>query len=336
MKIISTSKRHLIPGCLFFILLSFALFKPSLAQEIRAAWLVRYDWKTKNQVDDILSVAVKNGITDIYIQIRGRGDAYYKESYEPYAQSFNDSHDRLKEFLSKGRQLNIRIHAWINVFLVGSDRDKPFPRNHVLSLHPEWVIKDENNRSLLDYKFNEYGPKLLEGIYLNPSLDEVLNYHLRLINHIIKNYPFDGIHLDYFRLPSKAFYNSEKISPKNVSKKLGHFLFEVKKGMLKYRVNSVLSVAVKSDLKNAKNEYGQDWASWLNKKYIDYTVAMNYTKSNSIFLSKIEEIPGSLRNKIVMGISIYDKPFSQAQWQVKAALENGFTKISFFSMKYLK
>ena len=327
------SKKHLLWGCFFFIFI--LLLYPSRAnsQDYKAAWLIRYDWKTSKQIDKIITSASSHQITDIFVQVRGRGDAYYRKTYEPAAIKFKNSHDRLDEFISKCRHLNIRVHAWINVFLVGSDRNKPFPENHVLANHPEWVIRDQNGKSLLEYSHENYAKLKLEGIYLDPIKKGVEEYHLDLIEHIAKNYPFDGIHLDYFRLPSRQFYLNDPGYVEKVTMKLNDFLSKTKKRIQKYRINSLLSVAVKSDFIIALEEFGQDWPGWLEKNYIDYAFVMNYTTSDSVFTRKLIKIPLELRHKVVVGISLYDKTFDNAEEQMKKARKLGFIKHSFFSMK---
>ena len=322
-------------GCLFFIFLVILFPEKAYSQDYKAAWLIRYDWRTSKQIDEIISLAISYRITDIFIQVRGRGDAYYRKAYEPVAIKFENKHDRLTEFISKCRHLNIRVHAWINMFLVGSDRNKPFPVNHILSNHSDWVIADPNGTSLLAYSHKDYSKLKLEGIYVDPMIEGVRKYHLELIEHVIKSYAFDGIHLDYFRLPSKKFYTNAPEYVEKIAQKLDDFLIKTKKVIQKFRINSVLSVAVKSDLNIARNEYGQDWPGWLKKNYIDYAIIMNYTKKNSVFTQKLSKIPSGLRPKIVVGISLYDKSFEEASIQISKANKLGFNKLSFFSMKNL-
>ena len=311
----------------FFI--SAILFSLKLqAQEMKAAWLVRHNWQSSAHVDSVLALAAQNKISDIFIQIRGRGDAYYINSFEPFGRDFNSDNDLLTLFIEKARYLNIRTHGWINVLLVGSDRNSPFPENHVLQLHPDWVLIDSKGKSLLDYSYESYASVALEGIYLNPLIPDVLDYHIKLIEHIIKNYPFDGIHLDYLRLPSPPFYGGSVTRVDSVTSVLDQFVKNAQKVIRRHRVNGLVTIAVKSNIQSARLEYGQDWPLWLKNNYIDYAVMMNYTRNDNRFIRHLEPIPPDLRKRVIVGVSIYDKPLSQAMHQIEKATEKGFNKFN--------
>jgi uncharacterized lipoprotein YddW (UPF0748 family) len=81
------------------ILLLMALLPPQLAiapgiaarrsadsvREIRALWVVRHALVSPVEVRRLVERASANGITDLIVQVRGRGDAYYNSSFEPRA-----------------------------------------------------------------------------------------------------------------------------------------------------------------------------------------------------------------------------------------------------------
>ncbi|MCX7958621.1 MAG: family 10 glycosylhydrolase, partial [Deltaproteobacteria bacterium] len=61
--------------------------------EARSVWITRWDYeKSKNNGPQSIAAIMKN-ISDanfnmVYFQVRGRADAYYKSSYEPWASEF--------------------------------------------------------------------------------------------------------------------------------------------------------------------------------------------------------------------------------------------------------
>ncbi len=319
----------------FFVLLTTLFLEYGQGQEIKAAWVVRFNWQTSDQVDSVLSLAAKNKLTDIFIQLRGRGDAYYARATEPVAKNYNIEKDILKSFIVRAKYLNIRVHAWINVFLAGTERQYPYPPNHLLSRHPDWVLRDENGKSLLEYSYKTYAGVGLEGIYLNPLLPEVRNYHLKLISGILANYPFSGIHLDYFRLPSEKFYTGSVKDVAAVSDSITVFIRDLRRIINKNRINPVLSVAVKADIVKAEKVFAQNWGKWLDENYIDYAAIMNYSKSDYQFENILKSIPVRFRRRVIVGVSIYDKETEQVVRQLRIAEKSGYNKVSFFPLKYL-
>jgi len=48
-------------------------------------WVVRHNIATSGQIDELLKTAKSTGIKNLFVQVRGRGDAYYSSSIEPAA-----------------------------------------------------------------------------------------------------------------------------------------------------------------------------------------------------------------------------------------------------------
>ena len=75
--------------------------------------------------------AARAGITDLFVQVRGRGDAYYESSIVPAALPLRDAwkrhgrYDPLEDVLESAHARGIRVHAWMNVYLVQSGSDVP-------------------------------------------------------------------------------------------------------------------------------------------------------------------------------------------------------------------
>jgi len=51
----------------------------------KALWVVRDRITTAKAIDDLLADATTRGIFDLVVQVRGRGDAYYRSELEPQA-----------------------------------------------------------------------------------------------------------------------------------------------------------------------------------------------------------------------------------------------------------
>jgi uncharacterized lipoprotein YddW (UPF0748 family) len=321
-------------GAFFLLALSF-LGNSLQASELKGAWLTRFYWDNPVKVDSLLQMAANAGLTDVFVQIRGRGEAFYRSSYEPIAAPFAKNDQLLNDLLVKARLMGIRIHAWVNVFLVGSDLHQPFPEKHILSKHPEWVLKDANLLSLLKYKHQDYSRLQLEGIYINPMSEEVQAYTLKIIKDIFSKYPFDGLHLDYFRLPSPRFYTGSLSSGAMLKKSLTVFLRNIKAEVRKQRGSVILSVAVKANLTDAGMMFGQYWDHWLDQRAVDYAVPMNYSSDNNTFISNIQTFPEKHYDKIIVGLSLFNSERENQAFQLRLLKENGIKKYAFYSLNYL-
>ena len=58
-----------------------------------------------------------------------------------------------------------------------------------------------------------------------------------------------------------------------------------------------MSAAVKPNIYNARNTFGQEWDLWLTAGYIDWAVPMNYTGSNQLFDNNLKIISDNIPKK---------------------------------------
>src|SRR6266550_1857801 len=77
----------------------FSLFYPSPASsqsqtappnEVRALWVVRTTLTSPEKIRTMVDTAANNGFNTIILQVRGRGDAYYRSHQEPRATDLKD------------------------------------------------------------------------------------------------------------------------------------------------------------------------------------------------------------------------------------------------------
>ncbi len=94
----------------------------------KALWVVRDRILTANAVEELVADAVTRGVRDLIVQVRGRGDAYYRSDLEPRAEALaDDAFDPLEALVRQGAATAVRIHAWGNVFLVWSHPGRALP-----------------------------------------------------------------------------------------------------------------------------------------------------------------------------------------------------------------
>jgi uncharacterized lipoprotein YddW (UPF0748 family) len=123
---------------LCLVIIFFLFPEVTFGKPMRALWVVRNYITTPQSVDEVITTAVRGKFTDLFIQVRGRGDAYYQSDFVPAAQDLQNNFDPLDRCLKLGRQYGIRVHVWVNVYLVWSSESPPVSSKHPVRAHPEW------------------------------------------------------------------------------------------------------------------------------------------------------------------------------------------------------
>ncbi|MBC8174655.1 MAG: family 10 glycosylhydrolase [Candidatus Marinimicrobia bacterium] len=355
----------------FFIILQLRLFAGENDRHFsfRSIWIVRSSMISEEEIDKALIFAKKNQFNHVFVQVRGRGDAFYKSSIVPRTYLVrNLLFDPLSYAIQKGHQLGLQVHAWMNVYLLWSSIQNPISQKHLLIQHPEWV--DKSLLSELKTEINpEYPNNGNDCKYLSPLVPESQTYLLTVLQEVLENYNCDGLHLDYVRfcdieygynsIGCGKFENEHGVDPLELftkgnqtlsGTKLDHFrnlwnqyrrdavtdlIRQCGNLVLSIKPSCILSVAVKPDLEEAKKRYYQEWDRWLAEGLVDYVVPMNYDPSLRKFAHNIDIIHDNIPSKylpgIVMGIATYNQDALDARDKVRYTKVTGFSGISVFS-----
>ena len=174
-------------------------------REGRALWVVRFRLASPESIDRVVQEAKEGHLNALFAQVYGRADAYWNSAFVPRSEVLQQSpedFDPLGYLLQRARGLGLQVHAWLNVYYVWP-YPPPFPSSphHVVNLHPDWLILDEEGRSLLDYSPDERRQDPIEGLFLDPANPGVRDYFLRVLEEVLQQYPVDGVHLDFVRYP---------------------------------------------------------------------------------------------------------------------------------------
>jgi len=213
--------------CIFALV---ALCQPQMAQtqsvksvdkEVRALWVVRTTLTSPEKIRQLVASAADNGFNTLIVQIRGRGDAYYKSRVEPRAVDLKDqplSFDPLAFTLAEAHQRGLKVHGWLNTSLLANLDALPVDPTHVYNKHPEWlavpkaVAAELNRMSPSDpayrqkiVEWSKANRAELEGVYTGPANPKVRDHIYKIWMDVLKHYPVDGLHFDYVRFASPDF-----------------------------------------------------------------------------------------------------------------------------------
>jgi len=191
------------------------------APETRALWVVRTTMSSPDSVRELVRRAKENGFTDLIVQVRGRGDAYYESSIEPRAEALTRQpagFDPLALTIEEAHREGIKVHAWINIYLVADLESLPTSRDHPIFRHPEWVMVPRgiatelynvqpDRGAYLDriIEFSRLNHNELEGLFVSPAHPGVKDNLYDIWMDIATRYEVDGLHFDYVRYPNPQY-----------------------------------------------------------------------------------------------------------------------------------
>lgn len=197
---------------------------PAPPEEVRALWVVRSTLTSPDSIKELVRRAKATGFKTLIVQVRGRGDAYYASRWEPRASELEKEKpdfDPLALTIKEAHAAGLKVHAWINTFLVANVDELPKAADHAVFRHPEWLMVPRTVAADLyrvDPRSPNYTERLiqharsnqgeLEGLFLSPAHPAVKEHLYDVWMDVLERYDVDGLHFDYVRYPNAQFdYN---------------------------------------------------------------------------------------------------------------------------------
>lgn len=298
--------------------------------EVRAIWVTRWDYRTETDVRRAIRGAASLGLNRVMFQVRGRADAFYRSSFEPWGEELggkDPGFDPLAVAIDEARQNGIALDAWVNV-LPGWKGSKP-PRNrkHLYYRRPEWFLTDQKGQPHRLEK-NKYA-------ILNPCLPEVRSYLAAIVKDIATRYPVSGLHMDYVRFVDRnpdggldfpydartlsLFHKHAGDVPSKLPERWDRWrllnvntvVYRISKAFRDIRPGAPVSVAAIKNYDHAKKMLFQDVVTWQHRGWIDEVFQMNYDKVEASFERfAAMAVRSGVRGKVYPGIGVYqlDRP----------------------------
>ncbi|MEO9886449.1 MAG: family 10 glycosylhydrolase [Balneola sp.] len=213
----------------------------NLKYETRGVWIatvINLDWPSsprlsvalhKEDLTNKIQKLKENGINTIFFQIRSEGDALYQSDIEPWSKYLTNEEgtapsplwDPLQYAIDEAHKRGMELHAWLNPYramrIVPSDftqkridtnideslapfLEKEFTnRNfkykgtterdslHIANKNPDWLIVTKGNDPAI--------------AFMDPGLQSVIDYNLKVMMDVVNRYDIDGIHFDDYFYP---------------------------------------------------------------------------------------------------------------------------------------
>lgn len=314
--------------------------------EMHAIWVTRWDYRSAVDVERAIDDAAATGFTDVFWQVRGQADAYYRSSLEPWGQDlFRDrpdatdpGFDPLAVAVARAKQRGVRLHAWINVYPLWKGKDRPKDPRHPFVRRPDWRLTDN---------LGEPQPQTDHYVVANPT-DPTVQAHIAAVcRDIVSRYAVQGLHLDYVRfvndeLPEGRIYPADpasiarfyeatgRRSLSSIEDKAAHAAWvrgeitalveRIRRDTKRIRPGLELSAAVWRTPGLAKETVLQDSAAWLRDGTVDRVLPMIYTDSNADFIRDLRLwLDAADGEPVTAGIGAYKHQASQTLEQIRLA-----------------
>lgn len=355
---------------MIILILTCQTVSSSQEEQWRAFWVVRDALLSEQSITTMVDRVADSNCNMVFVQVCGRGDAYYVSDMLPRAEALSaseSSFDPLQTVVHLAHERGLEIHAWVNTFFVWSAVEEPLDTHHVFHSRHEWIEHTMEGRPLSEYERPR--PFGSDGIYLAPGCPAVKVWIADIVSEIVGRYDIDGIHLDYVRYPNDGtgfhpeallrFQDQHQFHPVSLFRGEGdregdsadESVDSLKHVWIRWRCEQVtetvrmirdriqgrepgvkLSAAVKPDYDRAVEKYGQDWKRWMEMDLLDFVVAMAYSPSTDRVLQQIQEVRDILRDRsFFAGIGIYNQSISATIQQIKAVRSVGVDGLSLFS-----
>lgn len=181
----------------------------AVTNEFRGLWVVRTSMGSQGSIERVIQRALEGNLNALFVQVNGRGEAYYESRFAPKTPGLQSGFDPLAFCIERAHVAGLQVHAWINAFTVGELGLSEYQEEHVLSQHPEWSLVDQQQVSTFDYT-SEMGRDELVSVMLDPAVEGVKQYVRKIFMEVVTDYNVDGVHFDYIRYPGRNYgYGTE-------------------------------------------------------------------------------------------------------------------------------
>jgi uncharacterized lipoprotein YddW (UPF0748 family) len=339
---------------------------------MRGLWVVRTALVSPQAVDRVVHEAKLAGFNALFVQVRGRGDAFYESrlvTRSPLLWQQPGAFDPFARLIERARIEGIEVHAWINV-LLSAHFGQPLPKGHVVREHPEWIMvprsamtaaltaSPERRLALVAQIGRAEGD--VEGYYLSPSVPAVGDLLEKVVRELLQRYPVDGFHLDFIRYPSPDYDYSRPAlagfarlrgttdllgAPAKAPGAWDEYRRDVLSALAarlvaasRYeRPRALVSAAVVPDENQAVSHKYQSWPTWLADGLLDAVCPMTYTPENRIFRSQVEQARTRVRagQRLWAGIGAYRLSVDGTIEKIRVARQSGASGVVVFSHESL-
>ncbi len=277
-----------------------SLFPLGYDEPVKGVWLTNVASDALHSKENIEKAVLKCkdlGINTIFMVTWNKAQTMYRsaimkdftgEEIDPVLDPEYTGRDPLQELIDLAHANDIKVFAWFEFGFASSYKDNG---GTLVKLKPEWASLTYEGDICTKNNFD----------WLNALNPEVQEFMTSLVLEVVKNYDVDGIQGDdrLPAMPSSGGYNPETIAlyksenggnppPENYkdfewvnwrAEKLNNYLEQLYKDIKAVNPKCNVSMAP-SVFPWSKEEYLQDWPTWINFGYVDMICPQVYRKDS--------------------------------------------------------
>jgi len=340
--------------------------------EMRGLWVVRTALVSPASVDRVVDEAQRAGFNALFVQVRGRGDAFYRSDLVPRSDILDaqpPGFDPLARLIERARSRGLQVHAWMNMLLCAGF-GRILPGRHVAALHPDWIMVPRGAaRAALAAPSDtlialvaRHSSADAEGLYLSPSVPQVGDHLEAVVRELLRAYAVDGLHLDFIRYPGSEYDYSRAAldgfaaragssidrldGPERAPAEWADYrrdaltalVDRIARSARAERPRLLVSAAVTADEAQAVAVKFQSWPEWISRGSIDAVCPMAYSADSRIFQGQIRDARERVgpNRSLWAGVGAYRLDVDGVIEKVRLARSAGATGVVIFSHESLR
>ena len=279
---------------------------------------------SKKNIDKMISNVKSLGFNLIILQIRSFSDAIYPSKIFPWSstvsveEGVDPGFDVLDYFINKCHDNSILIYGWINPYRVRNYSDDSVSMDNPAY---KWI----NTRNII----------IDNGIYYNPSSDEVVKLIVSGVEEVVSKYKVDGILFDDYFYPNtecdrveylEYLKNNKEISFSEYHLMRVNVLIEKVYAVCR-KYNVLFGISPDANIENNYNKLFADIRTWLSSdKYVDFIMPQVYYgffNETKPFKDVIDEWESLIKNKdisLMIALAFYKNGVDD-KWAKSGSME---------------
>jgi uncharacterized lipoprotein YddW (UPF0748 family) len=274
-------------------------------RETRAMWVSTSDFAAAAGTDELVRRATRARLNVLIPDVLVRNTFLAKSDLMPLSGSAEEGLDPLGYLIEKAHAARLEVHPWFCV----TYRDRHF-RQWFREKHGADVDMIDRRGEVISLGADVHRP-------------EYRDFIVELMVGVARDYPVDGIHLDYIRSMGQCYCQKCRAEfARQFGKPLveasqeewigwqrqaiGDIVQRTAEGVRRVRPGARMSAAVFSNMQGGAVQ-GQDPAGWARKGWLDLVLPMDYQMQTLQVRSNERQFLAALDddNKLVTGLSLY-------------------------------
>ncbi|WP_445734425.1 glycoside hydrolase family 10 protein [Mariniflexile sp.] len=269
-------------------------------EPVKGVWLTNVASEalyTKANIEKAVLKCKDLGINTIFVVTWNKAQTMYRSAImknftgveiDPILDPENNGRDPLQELIDVAHANNIKVFAWFEFGFASSYNENG---GILIKLKPEWASLTSDGSICTKNNFD----------WMNALDPEVQDFISSLVLEVVRNYEVDGIQGDdrLPAMPSSGGYNPKTVAwykvehggnppPENYkdfewvnwrSEILNDYLKQLYEDVKAIKPDCIVSMAP-SVFPWSKEEYLQDWPTWINHGYVDLLCPQVYRKDS--------------------------------------------------------